>query len=73
MDGSQEKEHISYDCKNYKSIFEGNNKAKLDEIIGSELSEGYLKIVENKPNCIHSVGAVPKPDGGGGKANNRLQ
>ena len=66
MDGSQEKEHISYDCKNYKSIFEGNNKSKLDKIIGSELSEGYLKVilVDNKPDCIHSIGAVPKPDGG---------
>ena len=64
MDGSQQKENISYDCKNYKSIFEGNNKSKLDVIIGSELSEGYLKIVKNKPDCIHSIGAVPKPDGG---------
>ena len=64
MDGSQEKENISYDCKNYKSIFEGNNKSKLDNIIDSELSEGYLKIVKNKPDCIHSIGAVPKPDGG---------
>ena len=64
MDGSQEKEHNSYDCKNYKSIFEGNNKSKLDKIIGSELSEGYLKIVKNKPDCIHSIGAGPKPDGG---------
>ena len=64
MDGSQEKEHISYDCKNYKSIFEGNNKSKLDRIIDSELSEGYLKIVNKKPDCIHSIGAVPKPDGG---------
>ena len=41
MDGSQEKEHISYDCRNYKSIFEGSNKSKLDKIIDSELSEGY--------------------------------
>ena len=64
MDGSQEKANLKYDCRNYKSIFEGNNKSKLDKIIGSELSEGYLKIVETKPDCIHSVGAVPKPDGG---------
>ena len=64
MDGSEQKENISYDCKNYKSIFEGNNKSKLDGIIDSELSEGYLKIVNNKPDCIHSIGAVPKPDGG---------
>ena len=45
MDGSQEKANLKYDCRNYKSIFEGNNKSKLDKIIGSELSEGYLKIV----------------------------
>ena len=64
MDGSEQKENISYDCKNYKSIFEGNNKSKLDRIIDSELSEGYLKIVNKKPDCIHSIGAVPKPDGG---------
>ena len=63
MDGTQEKANLAYDCKNYKSIFEGNNKAKLDKIIGSELSEGYLKLVETKPRCIHSIGAVPKPDG----------
>ena len=62
MDGSQEKQNIFYYCKNYKSIFEGNNKAKLDKIICSELSEGYLKIVDKKPTCIHSIGAVPKPD-----------
>ena len=64
MDGSEQKENISYDCRNYKAIFDGNNKAKLDVIIDSELSEGYLKIVKNKPKCIHSIGAVPKPDGG---------
>ena len=64
MDGSEKKENISYDCKNYKSIFESNNNSKLDKIIDSELSEGYLKIVNSKPDCIHSIGAVPKPDGG---------
>ena len=40
------------------------NKAKLDGIIGKELAEGYLKIVKDKPNCIHSMGAVPKPEWG---------
>ena len=59
MDGSQENENISYDCKNYKSVFEDNNKVKLDKIIGSELSEGYLKIVDKKPKCIHGIRAVP--------------
>ena len=49
---------------NYKSIFEENNKANLDKIIGSEISEGYLKVVKDSPRCIHSIGAVPKADGG---------
>ena len=64
MDGSQERANMSYDCMNYKSVFEENNKAKLDKIIGSELSEGYSKVVKEKPRCINSIGAVPKPDGG---------
>ena len=39
------------------------NKPKMDRIIRKELSEGFLKIVDIKPRCIHSLGAVPKPDG----------
>ena len=53
-----------YEFENYKSVYESENKAKLDSIIGKELAEGYLKFVSNKPTCIHSMGAVPKPDGG---------
>ena len=55
---------MHYECKNYKSVYEPENKAKLDGIIGKELAEGHLKIVSNKPTCVHSMGAVPKPDGG---------
>ena len=51
-------------CENYKSVYEPVNMAKLDGIIGKELAEGYLNIDKNKPDCIHSMGAVPKPDGG---------
>ena len=53
-----------YECENYKSVYDTVNKSKLDSIIGKELAEGYLKIVQEKPTCIHSMGAVPKPDGG---------
>ena len=53
-----------YECENYSSVYTIENKAKLHNIIGKELSEGYLKIVNSKPNCIHSMGAVLKPDGG---------
>ena len=30
MDGSQGKENRSCDCRDYKSVFESDNKAKLD-------------------------------------------
>ena len=56
--------NMHYECENYKSVYDPENKAKLDSIIGKELAEGYLKIVQEKPTCIHSMGAVPKPDGG---------
>ena len=39
------------------------NKPKMDKIIRKELSEGFMKVVDKKPRCIHSLGAVPKPDG----------
>ena len=40
------------------------NKAKLNVIIRKKLAEGYLKIVKDKPDCIHGIRAVPKPDEG---------
>ena len=54
---------LSYDCKNYLSVLTKENKPKMDKIIRKELSEGYMKVVDVKPKCIHSLGAVPKPDG----------
>ena len=54
---------MKYECENYKSVYDPINKTQLDGIIGKELAEGYLKIVNSKPTCIHSMGAVPKPDG----------
>ena len=55
---------MHYECDNYESVYDPENKSKLDSIIGKELAEGYLKIVQKKPTCIHGMGAVPKPDGG---------
>ena len=54
---------LSYVCKNYLSVLTKENKPKMDKIIRKELSEGFLKVVDKKPKCIHSLGAVPKPDG----------
>ena len=64
VDENMDLSNMHYECDNYNSVYTPENKAKMDNIIGKELSEGYLKIVNNKPTCIHSMGAVPKPDGG---------
>ena len=64
VDDNMDLSNMHYECDNYSSVYTTKNKAKLDNIIGKELSEGYLKIVNSKPTCIHSMGAVPKPDGG---------
>ena len=52
-----------YDCKNYNSCFEGENAWKMDNVINRELSEGKFSIATGKPDQIHALGAVPKPNG----------
>ena len=64
VDDSMDLGNMHYEYEDYKSVYDPANKAKLDSIIGKELAEGYLKIIQEKPTCIHSIGAVPKPDGG---------
>ena len=64
VDDNMDLSDMQYECENYSSVYSIENKSKLDSIIGKELSEGYLKIVNKKPTCVHSMGAVPKPDGG---------
>ena len=54
----------SYVCENYSSILDPVSKAKMDEIIKRELDEGMISESSSPPHCIHSLGAVPKPDGG---------
>lgn len=53
-----------YECNNYDSILNQENKHMMDEIITNELSSGALSLVEDRPHCVHTLGAVPKPDGG---------
>ena len=60
VDGDLNVSSLSYDCKNYLSVLTKENKPKMDKIIRKELSEGYVKVVDEKPKCIHSLGAVPK-------------
>lgn len=54
----------SYDNTNYLSILSDENKSKMDKIVKNEISNGMLEVVACKPKCIHSLGAVGKPDGG---------
>ena len=72
VDDNMDLSNMHYECDKYSSVYTPENKAKMNIIIGKELSEGYQKIVNSKPTCIHSIGAVPKPDGGF-KAYHRLQ
>ena len=64
VDDSLNLVYMKYECEHYNSVYDPIYKSKLDSIIGKELAEGYLRIVKKKTNCIHSMGAVPKPDGG---------
>ena len=42
VDDSMDLGNMHYECENYKSVYDPENKAKLDGIIGKELAEGYL-------------------------------
>lgn len=54
----------SYDCRNYCSILVPESKSKMDVIVANEIENGILTPSDVKPHCIHSLGAVGKPDGG---------
>ena len=47
-----------YDCENYLSITQGYFRQEMSNLLREELEEGKVK-----PQCIHSMGAVPKSDG----------
>ena len=53
-----------YECENYSSITSPENASKMDVIIARELAEGIISFSEEKPHCVHSLGAVPKAGGG---------
>ena len=52
-----------YDCENYKSCFDEYNFGKMNDIITSELASDKVSIAIHKPNQIHALGAIPKPNG----------
>lgn len=53
-----------YECENYKSILTPKCKSAMHKIVQKGLKEGMISIASGKPSCIHSLGVVPKPDGG---------
>ena len=46
---------------NYSSIESKQAKAKMDKIVREELSCGKVQVVQNRPQCVHSLGAIDKP------------
>ena len=53
----------SYFCDNYDSILRPGVKTEMDRVVREELSSDKLSLVDNRPTCIHSLGAVAKGDG----------
>lgn len=53
-----------YDCSNYASAMTDPAFSFLNQLILKELDLNRLVLTENKPHCIHSIGAIPKSGGG---------
>ena len=52
-----------YHCKNYRSCTNPDNKPIVDKMFIDEISAGKYVVVKEPPRCIHSIGALKKPDG----------
>ena len=52
-----------YECENYLSITESKFKDEMSCLLRKELSEGKVSFSVDRPQCVHSLGAVPKSDG----------
>ena len=52
-----------YECANYQSCYIGENSQKMNNILLYELHEGKISVANIKPTQIHSLGAIPKPNG----------
>ena len=53
----------SYHCKNYDSILSGPFYGEMCELVSNELSDGLVTKVGTRPQCVHSLGGVPKSNG----------
>lgn len=50
----------SYERSNYSSVLSGDAFECVNRIVLDELSKGKYVVADEKPHCIHSIGAVPK-------------
>ena len=53
----------SYTCENYDSILEPKAYTQMSELLDQEIKDHKVTIVEDAPNCVHSLGAVWKSNG----------
>ena len=53
----------SYNCANYDSILEPKCFAEMSEILVTEIAEHKVVKSASTPRCVHSLGAVIKPNG----------
>jgi hypothetical protein len=53
----------SYNCSNYSSILQPKVRAQMTELVKSEIQQGKIMVVEERPQCVHSLGAVFKKSG----------
>lgn len=51
---------LPYENSNYKSVEVGPAHQFVDNLIKTELANGKYVIAEEKPLCVHALGAVPK-------------
>lgn len=53
----------SYYCNNYNSVYTDVAKNEIDKTMCYEIANGMISEVPNVPSCVHSLGAISKPDG----------
>ena len=53
----------SYFCENYQSILDEEFKDQMDHTIRQELRTGKVSLVDARPQCVHSLGAIRKGNG----------
>ena len=51
-----------YYTENYRSTIVAS-RDEMDELMATELRQGQMSIVADKPRCIHAMGAIKKPSG----------